>query len=330
MQPFINPAFNPYLVLVLHLALAALLTYWVLKRGLALDAANERSSHTGSLPSAGGVGLVLSIIIGMAYLLPGNWPLIAGALLIGSVSLLDDIRSSSKRLRIAMQFTAALLIVFSAGLLNDANASMMLLSLIAIVWIVGMSNAFNFMDGLDGFAGSTAVVAGTSLSVIAYNLSIEPAFWLGALIAATSIGFLIFNWPPAKIFMGDVGSASLGFLFAAVAVVFAPELPWWVVPFLLLHFIVDTSFTMARRLLRGENITQAHRSHIYQLLNRTGWSHTRLAILTILLGALHGITAFGLLLLEESQQLVVMCSFVLVYFGFALYVSHRAKQQELL
>ncbi|HAY44677.1 MAG TPA: hypothetical protein DCY55_00105 [Gammaproteobacteria bacterium] len=321
---------NPYLIFIFHAALSALLTYWVLNRRLTMDAANERSSHTGSIPSAGGVGLLLSIVIGLLYLIPGTWPLAAGLVLIGAVSLLDDIRSSSKRLRIATQFTAALLVVFSAGIHSDAGASEMLISLIAIIWIVGMSNAFNFMDGLDGFAGSTAVVVGLFLSIIAYKLIIEPVFWLGALVSASTIGFLIFNWSPAKIFMGDVGSASLGFLFAAAAVVFLPELPWWVVPFLLLHFIVDTSFTMVRRLLAGENITQAHRSHIYQLLNRTGWSHARLSMLTIVLGSIQGVTALGMLQIGEPQQLVIMGSFVLFYFGFALFVSHRARQQGLL
>ena len=320
---------NPYPILIFHAALSALLTYWVLKRRLTLDAANERSSHVGSTPSAGGIGLVLSLLAGIVYLMPGNWPLVAGLILIGAVSLLDDIRSSSKRLRIATQFTATLLIVYSAGLLNDANTSRVLISLIAIVWIIGMSNAFNFMDGLDGFAGSTAIVAGIFLSHIAYNLSIEPAFWLGALIAATSIGFLIFNWSPAKIFMGDVGSASLGFLFAAATLTFAPEIPWWVVPMLLLHFVIDTSFTMIRRLLAGENITQAHRSHIYQLLNGSGWSHTKLVILTILLGVLQGIAAIKMLFLQQSQQLLIAISFVLVYLGMALLVTHRAKHREL-
>ena len=321
---------NPYLIFLLHVTISGLLTYWVLWKRFSLDAANDRSSHTGSTPSAGGVGIVVSIIIGLIYLMPDYWPLIIGLVIIAGVSVVDDIRSSSKRLRLSFQFAAALLIVSVAVPLVDKSTAVWLLTLVAVVWMVGLSNAFNFMDGLDGFAGSTALIASAFLAIIGNILQFDSAFWLGTVMAASNIGFLIFNWPPAKIFMGDVGSASLGFIFAAAAVLFVPTMPWWVIPLLLMHFIVDTSFTMIRRLLGGENITQAHRSHIYQLLNRSGWSHTQLSLLTIMLSILQGAAAVISLLLEQTQQIVVLVSFVFVYLITALFVFNDAKRRGLL
>ena len=321
---------NPYLIFLLHVIISSSLTYWALWKRFSLDAANERSSHTGSIPSAGGVGIVVSIITGLVYLMPNYWPLIIGLVIIAGVSVVDDIRSSSKRLRISFQFAAALLIASFAEPLLDKSTVVWLHTLVAIVWMVGLSNAFNFMDGLDGFAGSTALIASVFLAIIGNILQFDSAFWLGTVMAASNIGFLIFNWPPAKVFMGDVGSASLGFIFAATAVLFVPTMPWWVIPMLLLHFIIDTSFTMIRRLLAGENITQAHRSHIYQLLNRSGWSHTQLSMLTIMLSILQGAAAVIILLLEQTQQMVVLASFVLVYLITAFFVFNGAKRRGLL
>ena len=153
---------------------------------------------------------------------------------------------------------------------------------LSFLWIIGLTNAFNFMDGLDGLAAGTAVIASFFFLVITYSLGSSFVYIHCYTVLAGSLGFLVYNFPPARIFMGDVGSAMLGFVFATLAIIAArydaSHTSFMVVPLLLFTFIYDTSFTFVRRWLRGENVTQAHRSHLYQLLNRMGYSHLTVSL----------------------------------------------------
>jgi UDP-N-acetylmuramyl pentapeptide phosphotransferase/UDP-N-acetylglucosamine-1-phosphate transferase len=150
-------------------------------------------------------------------------------------------------------------------------------------------NAFNFMDGIDGIAAGQGAVAGAAIAVLGWLLDVPPATLLGLTIAAACLGFLPHNWSPATIFMGDVGSAFLGFLLATAPLVApAPEqAPIGVLPFALVvwPFLFDTTLTFIRRAARGENVLAAHRSHLYQRLTLAGWSHGRVAALYTALAA---------------------------------------------
>jgi UDP-N-acetylmuramyl pentapeptide phosphotransferase/UDP-N-acetylglucosamine-1-phosphate transferase len=168
---------------------------------------------------------------------------------------------------------------------------------ITFFWIVGLTNAYNFMDGIDGIAGGQGVVAGLGWAVLGW-LSDQPMIGaLGLLLASTSLGFLGHNWPPARIFMGDVGSAFLGYNFAAIPVItaqFDTRLPLAGI-MIMWPFIFDTSFTLLRRLLKGENIFIAHRFHIYQRLVAAGYSHffvTFLYSMMAMIGAIFAIAWF--------------------------------------
>jgi UDP-N-acetylmuramyl pentapeptide phosphotransferase/UDP-N-acetylglucosamine-1-phosphate transferase len=148
---------------------------------------------------------------------------------------------------------------------------------LGLVWVVGLMNAFNFMDGIDGIAGTQALAAGLGWALLGAWGAGADLSTAGLLVAGASLGFLWHNWPPARIFMGDVGSVYVGFLLAVLAVVAARRGPAWGVAGILLvwPFVFDASLTFLRRAARRENVLQPHRSHLYQRLVIAGWSHQR-------------------------------------------------------
>jgi len=164
---------------------------------------------------------------------------------------------------------------------------------LAFLWLVGLTNAYNFMDGIDGIAGGQAVVAGLGWAVIGAMRAEQETVVFALLLAGASLGFLTRNWPPARVFMGDVGSTFLGFSFAALPILVDPVDSHLFLAGVIFvwPFVFDAGFTMLRRLFRGENILQAHRSHLYQRLVITGWSHRAVTLLYAGLAAAGGILA---------------------------------------
>lgn len=298
------------LLLVSLLAVAAAylgilgLLGWSRNRRLLLDIPNERSSHARPTPRGGGLAIVLITLLGaVVYVLwavPAPplpaiiWSYAAGGALIAVVSWLDDWRTLSNRVRFAAHFVAALLAVGFIGswqlvdlpLLGTVSLGWLGVPL-TLLWVVGLTNAYNFMDGIDGLAGSQAVVTGTGYLLLGLILSQPPLVLLGALVAAASLGFLGHNWHPARIFMGDVGSAFLGYSFAVlplVAVALTPD-AWKSARVLVTAvlfvwpFLFDAGFTFLRRLLNREKVWEAHRSHLYQRLIIAGYAHDRVTLL---------------------------------------------------
>jgi len=272
---------------------------WALRLRL-LDVPNERSIHKETTPLGGGAAIVavtaVGIAVGMAFGRRPEWPAfggyLAGALLIAAVSLLDDFRALPAAARLAIQFAAAALMILGLAGPPGLTLSPIPVALgwgIALIWSVGLTNAYNFMDGVDGLAATQGLVAGLGWTALA-ALNHEP--WLsllGLLLAAGCAGFLVHNWPPATIFMGDVGSAFLGFTFAFITLAELRRSPQvaLVGALMLWPFLFDTLFTMLRRVRRGENLLVAHRSHVYQRLVLAGWRH---ASVTVLYGFLSLIT----------------------------------------
>ncbi len=262
--------------------------------------------HRRAIPRGGGAAIVIVCLVGSAvgtaFGLRPEWPAfggyLAGALLIAWVSLMDDLRKLPSGLRLAVHALGAGLMVVGIGIGSDLPGGQgglaWLVLAAALVWTVGLTNAYNFMDGIDGLAATQGVVAGLGWTLLA-SVGHQP--WLALialLVAAGCTGFLVHNWPPAKIFMGDVGSAFLGFTFAFMALAELPQNPQaaLVGALLLWPFIFDTAFTMVRRFMRGENIFLAHRSHLYQRLVLAGWHQASVtslyglfALVTFALGA---------------------------------------------
>ncbi|HVZ37159.1 MAG TPA: glycosyltransferase family 4 protein [Polyangiaceae bacterium] len=280
-------------VLCLSAALTGLVRRRALARGI-LDLPNTRSSHTIPTPRGGGLAIVVAATIGLTTL--WVWgvvdsrlalALLGGGAGVALIGYLDDRGSLSVRARIVVHFACAVWAVAVLGGLPpiqwgshavDLGWAGVLLAVLAIVW---MLNLFNFMDGIDGIAGSEAVfvsAAGAALASVGGLSGSVPA--AASVVAAASVGFLCWNWPPAKIFMGDVGSGYLGYVIAVLALGATRENPAMLYVWLILGgtFFVDATVTLISRLLRGERVYEAHRSHAYQRLSRRWRSHRRVTV----------------------------------------------------
>lgn len=282
----------------------------VAERRRLLDHPNERSSHLRPTPRGGGVVIVactLLILGAVEVMRPAIARselvalLFAGALIAG-ISWIDDVRSLRASVRLAVHIVAAAIVMSAFGpfdsipvpIAGDVHLGAAAWPL-TIIWIVGLTNAYNFMDGIDGIAGSQAVVAGAAWAMIGF--AGDPAVtFAAAVLASSSLGFLIHNWPPARIFMGDVGSAFLGFLFATLPLMSRlPSSDAAAIGFLVVWpFIFDTAFTFLRRLRRRERVFSAHRSHLYQRLVIAGWSHQTVTLLYSAIAALGAAAAIAI------------------------------------
>jgi len=268
---------------------------WVRHRAEALrlvQAPNHRSSHVLPTPNGGGLGIVVAgILAGIALLLFSGWTfgwVVFGlSALLATVGLFDDIQHLPARVRFGVQVAVCAGLLFALGDLPSISFRVGLefelggwvlsgLLLLAGVWWI---NLFNFMDGLDGIAGAQAVfmlLGGAALAAWANaNVISSPAWMLMLCVAAATVGFLLLNWPPAKIFMGDVGSTWLAFMVFALALLFV-QAGWlsyatWLV--LAAIFVTDATVTLLTRLLRGERWYEAHRIHAYQKLARRWGGH---------------------------------------------------------
>ena len=268
---------------------------WARARGV-IDVPNSRSSHTRSTPRGGGLAIVAIVVVAAllaAVLHPESFQRLAGAILpaisIAAISWLDDVQTLNNRTRFSVHLLCATVATAFLGPVERVDLGSFGgfdLGLAAwpltILWIVGLTNAFNFMDGIDGIAGITALSAGVALAAVAGLQGATAVAAVAAAFAASSLGFLSCNWQPARIFMGDVGSAFCGFLIAVLPLAVPREQVPAILPVAVLAmwpFIFDTAYTILRRLRNRENIFAAHRSHLYQRLTIAGWSHRAVASL---------------------------------------------------
>jgi UDP-N-acetylmuramyl pentapeptide phosphotransferase/UDP-N-acetylglucosamine-1-phosphate transferase len=293
----LNPLTLGALAFALSYIGVALIRRWALRRNL-LDIPNERSSHVVPTPRGGGLAIVIVTFIccGVLWYIKPLWPfnglvnLVLGAVLVAGISLWDDLHPLPFWIRFAVHVTAAGIVVIGIGtwrvlqipLVGHLDLSWIGLA-VTLLWIVGLINAYNFIDGIDGIAGGQAVVAGLGWAVLGWLSGQFFITGIGVVLAASCLGFLRHNWSPARIFMGDVGSAFLGYTFAVLPVIAAQYNPRFALAGVLLvwPFVFDTAFTFLRRLLHRENVFTAHRSHLYQRLVLTGISHNKVASLYI-------------------------------------------------
>jgi len=316
-----------------------------------IDTPNIRSSHTAPTPKSGGIAIVTTFLLGILaiYFFGDKTPITQGyfigfilsALAIAIVSFYDDINYKSFFVKLGSQIIAAC-VVIAFGIILDEIAlpffGLVKLSWLAypitFFWIIGLTNAFNFMDGLDGLAGGVAVIASAFFGFITLSQGSTFVYITCYALLAGSLGFLILNFPPAKIFMGDVGSAFLGFVFATLAIIAArydhSHTSFMVVPLLLFHFVFDTLLTFFRRLFKGEYVTQAHRTHLYQLMNRQGYSHRTVTILYYAMAIVQGIGAVYLVTIGGEKRIFVFLPYLISYSLFAYLVIKKAKQKGLL
>ncbi|MBI5351025.1 MAG: glycosyltransferase family 4 protein [Chloroflexi bacterium] len=285
-----------------------LIRRWAAKRQL-LDHPNDRSMHIAPMPRGGGLAIVL-IVLGSAIFTANETNILRSSvyivcgIFIAFLGWRDDVHSLSPRFRFLIQGLVAVASIMSMGYFKAVKIPMfgeLNLGVVGIVitflWIIGLTNAFNFMDGIDGMAGGVAVSAGLGwmwLSSAGGNWGGTFVFWVALAISAGSLGFLFHNWSPAKIFMGDVASTFLGYSFAVLPLLSADKggdaltlgtLLMWT-------FIMDTGVTFLYRLFKREKVFSAHRSHLYQRLVMGGYKHASITSLYILLTLFAGYLSY--------------------------------------
>lgn len=298
------------------------------RRGI-LDIPNQRSSHSQPTPRGGGAAIVVVVLLaevwaGAAGLLdrPTAVALALGGALVAGVGAWDDVHTLSAGARLLVHFTAAIIAVAAVASVGDlfvAGTRVPVILFAGIACVVGtvwMTNLYNFMDGIDGIAGAEAVASAAVASLILFWSNQFGLAIVAAALTGGAAGFLNLNWPPARIFMGDVGSSFLGFTFAVLTLagrrVGGMVSVWILLP--LFPFILDATITLGKRALSGQPLASAHREHLYQRLTQTGRSHASVlcifaggaVILGVvsLLGFCHAEGAFPLLATSLTLTLV--------------------------
>ena len=311
----------------------ALLTWVALKHALAqgmLDVPNARSSHVQATPRGGGVAIAFVSLTGtlLAFAL-GHVPwivsltLIAAGAAVATVGYLDDRRGMSRRVRFLVHVLAsAACVVIIGGLQHWA---LLVVAVLAVSWTI---NLFNFMDGIDGLAGSQALFVAAASAIFAWLGDRADAAVLPSLTAGACCGFLVWNRPPARIFMGDVGSGFLGLWLAALALLLAQQGVVSISTSIILGsaFISDATTTLVRRALSGRRWYEAHRSHAYQNLSRRWGSHARVTALLWILN-ISIVTPIALLSQRYPSSAPLLAAVSLAIFA-VLAIAARAGVEE--
>ena len=310
---------------------AALLAIWWLAKGrlssLILDHPTARSLHDSPIPRTGGLGLHAGILLAAGVIAP-NLPaalwIALGALLL--VSFLDDARGIPVMLRLATHLAVSGSV--AAIVLYPGHGPLVIvMATLALAW---MANVYNFMDGSDGLAGGMALIGFSCYGVAAWLAGSTEFALVSFSIAAAAAAFLVFNFHPARIFLGDAGSVPLGFLAAALGLIgwLQRDWTWWFPVLVFSPFIVDASATLARRLLRREKVWQAHRDHYYQRLVRLGWGHRGTALAEYALMFACGALALAALALPAAMQAATLAAMVLVYLVLITLIERRWQQSQ--
>lgn len=293
-----------------------------------LDHPNARSLHAHPIPRTGGLAVVASL----ALLLTGStfvggpppelaWVALAAAL-VAAVAFVDDRRGVARRYRLLVQLAAAAVLLAGGigwwGLAWPGGDWILpgpLAWLLTLLYVVWMTNLYNFMDGIDGLAGGMAVLGFGALAVFGWQGGDWTFAATAAAIAAAAGGFLISNFPPARLFLGDVGSSTLGLLAAALALwgSQAGLFPLWAAWLAFSPFIVDATWTLLARLARGEAIWLPHRAHHYQRLVLAGWTHRRTTLWSYLLMAAAGASAVAAPTLAPPDQWTLIAAWGAIY-----------------
>jgi UDP-N-acetylmuramyl pentapeptide phosphotransferase/UDP-N-acetylglucosamine-1-phosphate transferase len=309
----------------------ALLLVLVRSQSLPKDLPNYRSLHSAPVSRGGGLAMVCAILLtgSLFFNGVGTWLSLAAALAL--VSLADDWRSLPAALRLTAHLLVACSLVYFT--MPDLALPLAALVVLAIVW---STNLYNFMDGADGLAGGMTLIGFGVYAAAGWSAGDATLAWFAASVSAAAAAFLVLNFHPARIFMGDVGSIPLGFLAAAIGVYGLHTAIWpaWFPLLTFSPFVVDASLTLAQRAARGERIWKAHREHYYQRLVRIGLGHRRTALAEYVLMAGAGISALALLRAPAFAQQLLLAIWIAIYLALAAMVNRKwaahtaAKQHD--
>jgi UDP-N-acetylmuramyl pentapeptide phosphotransferase/UDP-N-acetylglucosamine-1-phosphate transferase len=312
--------YSPVIAALVTLILALLLS--LNKKGILQDVPNERSLHSTPIPRHGGIALMVGIGAAWFFLAESlTWWLIVPLLGLFTLSLMDDVRDLTPKIRLIGHFSAATVVVLGAGV----DWLWWLPVLFFIVWV---TNLYNFMDGSDGLAGGMAFFGFSFYGVAALMQGDDSFAMMNFSVGAAALGFLYHNLHPARVFMGDAGSISLGFLAATLGV-WGWQSGYWSFWFPILvfsPFIVDATITLFARVRRREKLSQAHRSHYYQRLVQMGFGHRNTAIAEYVLMLLVGISALISLDLSAYEQGNLLAWWAAIYLALMMWVDRRWRQ----
>jgi UDP-GlcNAc:undecaprenyl-phosphate GlcNAc-1-phosphate transferase len=272
---------------------------------ITLDFPNHRSLHATPIPRTGGFAIAAGIGSVWYWLPAAPWlPAVGlGALMLAAISMIDDVSGLSATLRLTAHFAVCAAFLATLGL----DWIWLILLIVPMVWMV---NLYNFMDGLDGLAAGMTVLGFGAYALLAALHGGAALAVVSFCICAAALGFLPFNFAPARVFLGDAGSIPLGFLAAAIGVIGWRDGLWqpWIPLVVFSPFVVDATVTLARRARRGVRLAEAHREHYYQRLAQSGFGHRNTALLEYALMLVAGAAAVVMALGESFAPALVLAA----------------------
>ena len=312
-----------------------------------LDIPGVRSSHRKPTPTMGGLAIALAFFLGtiLTQLSPLHWEtprwfgwFVAGAGLVAFVGVIDDLRRLPVLLRLSFYGVAAGLPI--AGGIRLRAISIPVFGIIqfgileipmTVVWIMAVVSFYNFMDGIDGLAAGVGVIVTGFLAYIAWQVGNSDVLILSVLLGSSCLGFACFNFPPAKIFMGDVGSTFIGYVLAVLALIGnqseeTGHIPFLVPVLLLGTFLFDTIVTLTRRILSGEKWYLSHREHYYQKLTNLGFSHLQITLGEYVVTFLLGVSALLYLRTGQALALAILSIWLILLIGVAKLITFLEKR----
>lgn len=301
--------FIPFISFGITLIILAFLTRGKLLQ-FALDEPNERSLHQTAVPRTGGIAIMSGTLAAWSFLGAPSWPIWLALTILIAVSFLDDLYNLPVLVRFGTHFIASAIFAYFVFLPSIGLIGTICLAL-AMVWMI---NLYNFMDGSDGLAGGMAFFGFGFYSIASWMTNDKSFAMLNMAIAMSAGAFLVFNFHPAKIFMGDAGAIPLGFLAAALGLLGwkSGDWPFWFPLAIFSPFIVDATATLLKRLFRGEKVWQAHKGHYYQRLIRMGLGHRNLALLEYALMVAIGLASIAAMRHPAPLLAVLSIAFALV------------------
>jgi UDP-N-acetylmuramyl pentapeptide phosphotransferase/UDP-N-acetylglucosamine-1-phosphate transferase len=323
---------------------------------LSIDHPTDRSLHSKPTPRSGGLAILATVLIGLgiaalgfAVLTPSTgflpkgfasasvW-IVGSIALVTTVSFLDDRRGLPVGLRFAVQAIAAGIVVWGVGLTLPSIPIPGIKTIelgwfaapVSVLFLLWMTNLYNFMDGMDGFAGGMTVLGFGFLAYFGWRAELPFMLLTATIVSMSALGFLVHNFPPARIFMGDVGSISLGFTGGALMLVGVRDglFDFWVPMMIFSPFIMDATVTVLRRAWQRQKIWEAHRDHYYQRLVLLGWGHRKTVLVEYGLMTLCGLLAWGYQVSDDRARLAILGFWGLLMIS-AMVAVHLAERRQL-
>lgn len=323
-----------YITLIICFFASILLTPLVKKLAFkigATDKPNQRKVHQKIMPRLGGLAIFLSFVIGVVIAQPNqflhpnefyHWPIVLGSFVIILTGVVDDIREISPKLKLAGQILAAFIVV----VFGDLNVEFINLPFggeinfgplsipLTMIWIIGITNAINLIDGLDGLAGGVSTIALFTIAAMAGVMGQTYVMLVALILAVSTVGFLFYNFYPAKIFMGDTGALFLGYIIAVLSLLGFKGITFisLIIPVIILGVpISDTFFAIVRRLVNKQPLSAPDKSHMHHCLLRAGFSHRQAVLLIYTMSTIFGLAAFIFSQATVWGSLIVIAALVL-------------------